>query len=155
MTNITVPVNAYGIPGLGHAMVAGVYTGDGNAGNITVNVGFTPKRVLLHNMTDGLTYEWFEGMTAGYYLLRTWATGVITYVNTVAGLISSNMAIATATEVNYPAPGAQSPDDGVQGTHTVSFESPDKTKPQLQFVAGASGAGSNVNTKAYLWQAEG
>ena len=155
MTNITVPVNGYGPPGQGFAMMCGTYTGDGTAGNITVNCGCTHKKVRLHNMTDGLTYEWFEGMTAGYYLLHTWSTGVVTYVNTVAGLITGNMALTTRTEMNYPAPGAQTPDDGTQGTHTVTVESPDKTIPQLVFVAGASGAGSNVNTKVYLWQVEG
>jgi hypothetical protein len=142
------PVNqSYGISNF----ATGYYTGDGTAGTIIVNVGFTPRRVVAHNMTDGLTYEWIDGMTAGYYKLHTWSTGVVTYVNTNAALISTNATVISITEVNFGGAGAG---DGTNGTVSINEEYAALGTAQLSFVNGTSGAGLNVSAKVYIWTAE-
>jgi len=136
-------------------MAQGQYTGDGTAGNIVVGIGFTPRYVKVWNVTDLLMYEFFEGMDSNLLqtLLTTGSTGAVT--SDTNGNIITNAVVATATENALNAPGSQGPGLGVGGTTTVSFIETDKTKPNLQFVAGSSGARMNVSGKAYTWQAWG
>lgn len=47
------------------------------AAAVSVICGFTPRVVRIHNLTDRISDEWFEGMTAANSL-HTVATGVRT-----------------------------------------------------------------------------
>lgn len=38
------------------------------AGVITIKLGFVPSRVMVKNVTDRLTQEWFKGMNQGDFL---------------------------------------------------------------------------------------
>lgn len=38
----------------------------------------TPRSVRLHNLTDGLSWEWIDGMAARSVIRRVWSTGVVT-----------------------------------------------------------------------------
>lgn len=41
-----------------------ITTSAATATALTFTFGFTPKRVLLHNLTDRISDEWFDGMAA-------------------------------------------------------------------------------------------
>lgn len=160
MTLVASGVNALSQSGGVTNFASGYYTGDGTQGAIAVNIGFTPRYVKLMNLTDLLFYEYFEGMDAALAdtdvddtLLTTGSTGAVT--NDDNNAIQTNASVVTSTQVAFPAPGAQSPDDGVNGTTTVTTVATDKSKPRLQFNAGSSGAITNVNSKVYLWMAFG
>lgn len=153
MSNVSAGLKALGQSASVTNIASGIYTGDGVAGALTVGLGFTPRYVRVEDLTDGMTYEWFEGLPATNAILTTWSTGTKTLDTN--GTILTNMVIATQTVVAQPAPGAQSPDDGVNGTTTVSYEAPNQALPRLQFVAGASGARMNVASSAYVWTAIG
>lgn len=152
MTNVTAGLKAVGQAGGVANFASGTYTGDGTAGAMTVNVGFSPKYVCVQNVTDSITIEWFLGMAATNTTTRI-ANGT-SALDTTSAIVSNN-AIATATEVAYPPPGTSSADDGTSGTTTVSYESPNKALPQLVFNAGSSGALMNVSAKVYVWMALG
>lgn len=152
MTNVTTGLKAVGQAGGVVNIANGTYTGDGTQGAMTVNCGFSPKYVEVINVTDQITIEWMLGMAATNTITRA-ANGTAS-LDTTSAIVSNN-AIATATEVAYPPPGSSSPDDGTQGTVTVSYESPNRALPQLVFNAGSSGALMNVNAKVYTWMALG
>ena len=70
-------------------MATGEFTGDGTV--LTVNLGFTPKRVELVNVTDRISQLWVKGMAATT-TLNTDAAGART-ANT-SSLIVERTAIA-------------------------------------------------------------
>lgn len=50
--------------GIIHRVQEFITTSAAAATALTFTYGFTPKRVLLHNLTDRVSDEWFEGMAA-------------------------------------------------------------------------------------------
>ncbi len=130
---------------------SGYYTGTGDAGVIPIKVGFTPRYVKIQNLTDRISYEWFQGMT-NTNTIKTAVDGTQTLDTNSIILVGDK--VFTATEVAFPAPGAQTPDDGVQGTTTITKIVPDRTKEPLSITGGASGADVNL-VKAYAWFALG
>lgn len=66
----------------------------------TIPLGFTPRVVRVHNLTDLISDEWFEGMAAASSL-HTIAAGTRT-LETVNGVTVANMAI-TLTAVTMAA----------------------------------------------------
>lgn len=153
MTNVSAGLLAVGQAGGVPNFATGLYTGDGAAGAMTVNLGFSPKYVRVEDITDGMTYEWMEGLAATDTIATAWSTGIKT-VDTNSNIVS-NMQILSATENALNAPGAQGPGEGVSGTTTVSYESPNKAIPNLVFNAGSSGARMNVSSSLYVWYALG
>ena len=138
----------------------GSYTGDGTQGQVVVAIGFTPRYVRLINLTDGLTYEYLEGMREALgdtdlddTILSTWSTGDETVDDNAA--IVTNSQLVTATEMALNAPGAQSADLGVTGTTSVSYFRNIQSLPRLAFNAGSSGAITNIDAKVYSWIAFG
>ncbi len=128
-------------------IATGHFTGDGS-GAITVNLGFTPVYAKLIDMaasTGASEYEWILGMAATDTLLTT---GLVDPAIDANSAIVSNGKITSRTEVAFPAPGAQTPDDGVNGTASVSVYSPDPTVAKLTF-------NINVNAHTYVWVAIG
>ena len=62
----------------------------------TFTLGFAPRVVRFHNLTDRISDEWFEGM-ASASALHTVATGVRTLENTNGIAVSGNTFTLTAT----------------------------------------------------------
>lgn len=153
MSNVTAGLKATGQQAGVSNFATGSYTGDAAAGTISVAVGFTPRYVRLDNITDGISFEWYEALPATNTIKSTWSSGVVALDTN--SLILTNMRIQTSTEVAYPAPGAQTADDGTQGTVSVSYEAPLQSADRLDFVAGSSGANVNVSAKVYIWMAMG
>jgi len=154
---MTLPVALFATRGLGQEggvanFASGFYTGTGDAGVIPIRVGFIPRYVKLVNLTDRISYEWFEGMT-NTNVIKTVAAGTITLDANSCILVGDQ--VFSQSEVAYPLPGAQTPDDGAQGLVTITRIIPDRTKEPLSITAGTSGADVNVNAKAYAWMALG
>ena len=128
-------------------IATGHFTGDGS-GSVEVKLGFTPVYVKLIDMaasTGSSEYEWILGMAATDSLLTT---GLVDPAIDANSAIVSNGKISSRTEVAFPAPGAQTPDDGTNGTISVSVYSPDPTVARLTF-------GINVTSHVYVWVAIG
>jgi hypothetical protein len=125
---------------------AGAYTGDGS-GSILVNVGFTPRRVKVFDITDATTYEWVEGMPATNSF-KVVTAGTMT-VDTNSAVVT-NGAIVTVTETGVYPPGQQVPGDSTLVNTSVIYESPNLALPQLTL-----GPVCNVSAKVYAWWAEG
>ena len=62
----------------------------------TVTLGFAPRVVRFHNVTDRISDEWFEGM-ASASSLHTVATGTRTLETTNGIAVSGNTFTLTAT----------------------------------------------------------
>lgn len=56
----------------------GFATDSGTAAAFTINVGFTPRKFRIVNITDLLVYEQLDQMAAADTLLTTGSTGAIT-----------------------------------------------------------------------------
>lgn len=67
--------------GIANRAVGRVVTDSGAAANTTFTVGFVPRVVRFHNLTDRISDEWFEGMAA-YEALHTVAAGTVTLETT-------------------------------------------------------------------------
>ena len=71
-------VNDNGAPNRTQICFSGTYTAasdvyDANgitmaSGVITIKLGFVPTRVMVKNVTDRLTQEWFKGMNTGDFI---------------------------------------------------------------------------------------
>ena len=70
--------NAMGV--VNHA-VGQIVTDSGSAADTTITIGFTPRVVRFHNLTDRISDEWYEGMSA-YNSLHTVAAGTRTLETT-------------------------------------------------------------------------
>lgn len=81
--------------GVANHAVGSVVTDAAAATAITFTLGFQPRIVRLHNLTDRISDEWYEGM-ASASSLHTIATGVRTLeaVNGIA--VSGNTFTCTA-----------------------------------------------------------
>lgn len=66
------------------------------AAAVTFTVGFTPRIVRFHNLTDRISDEWFEGMAAASSL-HTVAAGTRTLETTNGVTVSGNTFTLTAT----------------------------------------------------------
>lgn len=67
---------------------------------LVLTLGFVPTYFKLLNVTDGVSGEWYEGMTAGYYQLSVIA-GDKTYVNTNAAFtVNSDGTVSIETDTN-------------------------------------------------------
>lgn len=66
--------------------ISGTYT----AADITLTLGFTPRKFKITNLTDRLTHEWFEGMNQGDYL-ETVAAGTRTLETDDSIVVSSEI----------------------------------------------------------------
>jgi len=66
-----------------------VVSDSGAAAATTFNVGFNPRVVRFHNLTDRISDEWYEGMAAASSL-HTIATGVRTLETTNGITVNAN-----------------------------------------------------------------
>lgn len=66
-----------------------IVTDAGAAADTTITVGFNPRVVRFHNITDRISDEWFEGMTA-FNALHTVAAGTRTLETTNGISVSGN-----------------------------------------------------------------
>lgn len=73
-----------------------VVTDGGAAAATTFTLGFVPRKVRFVNLTDRITDEWFEGMSAANSL-HTVAAGTITLETTNGITVSGNTFTVTAT----------------------------------------------------------
>jgi len=88
--------------GIVNHYVARLTTDAATAAAHTLTVGFTPRVVRIHNLTDRISDEWFEGM-ADASSLHTIATGVRT-LETSAGITVNDTANSTdGYSVTFPA----------------------------------------------------
>lgn len=146
MSNNSAGIGAYGQAGSIVNFANGGYTGDGS-GSIAVAVGFTPRWVKVYNITDATTYEWAADMPATDSI-KTVTAGTMT-VDTNSAIVT-NGAQVTVTEVAPGTPGTQEPNDGTQGTISITYDNPNLANPQLTF-----GSVCNVSSKVYAWVAMG
>lgn len=146
MSNNTVPINAVSQAASIVNMANFYFTGDGS-GSIQCNIGFTPRRVKVYDMTDATSYEWISGMAA----TDSWkqVTGGTTTVDTNSAIVSnSNLVSITTTGVYQP--GSQTPGDGTLINQTIVTDSPNPAIPQLTL-----GSVCNVSAKLYVVVADG
>jgi phosphatidylserine synthase len=73
-----------------------VVTDGGAAAATTFTLGFVPRKVRFVNLTDRITDEWFEGMSAANSL-HTVAAGTVTLETTNGITVSGNTFTVTAT----------------------------------------------------------
>lgn len=82
--------------GVANHAVGQVVTDSGAAAAATFTVGFVPRIVRFHNLTDRISDEWFEGMSAANSL-HTVAAGTRTLETTNGITVSGNTFTLTAT----------------------------------------------------------
>lgn len=146
MTLNATGIGAYSQAGSVCNFANGGYTGDGS-GSIAVAVGFTPRWVKIVDVTDVTIYEWFADMPATNSVKTV--TGGTTTIDTNSAVVT-NGAQVTVTEVAPGTPGTQEPNDGTQGTISVTYDAPNLANPQCVF-----GSVVNTNAKVYAWVAQG
>ncbi|TFZ81327.1 hypothetical protein [Candidatus Macondimonas diazotrophica] len=78
-----------------------VVTDSGTAAATTFNVGFKPRMVRFHNLTDRISDEWYEGMAAASSL-HTVAAGTRT-LETTNGITVNDDGTFTVTAVTMVA----------------------------------------------------
>jgi hypothetical protein len=88
--------------GVNHRVQELITTSAATATAITLTYGFTPKRVLLHNITDRISDEWFEGMAAAESL-HTVAIGTRTLETTNGITVDATLNTVTLTAVTMAA----------------------------------------------------
>src|SRR5690349_25137154 len=76
--------------------VGQVVTDSGTAAAATFTIGFVPRIVRFHNLTDRISDEWYEGMSAANSL-HTVAAGTRTLETTNGITVSGNTFSVTAT----------------------------------------------------------
>jgi hypothetical protein len=127
-------------------LATGTYTGDGS-GTVQANIGFTPVKVTLYNITDTKKWEWVQGMAAtdSFYEVAS----ADPTIDTGSAIVSNGALNTQASAGEYGPPGSSEAGDGtLQNTGNISVYAPNKTLPQLVFTP-------NVSGKAYVWVAEG
>jgi hypothetical protein len=67
--------------------------GDGTTA-FSRNLGFVPRYIMVHNETDRITFEWFEGQTSAY-MTKTAAAGTRT-------LETSGGPTVSGTTIGFP-----------------------------------------------------
>ncbi len=90
--------------GVANHAVGSIVTNADAATAVTLTLGFTPRKFVLHNLTDRISDEWYEGMAAASSL-HTVATGTRTLeaVNgiTVSGLNVTMTAVTMVASKTY------------------------------------------------------
>ena len=79
---------------------SGKLDSDGSAAAFVVSLGFVPRYFAMHNLTDRISYEWFNGMT-NPGALKTVAAGTRT-LETTEGPTFGTAAAGTADVVTVP-----------------------------------------------------
>jgi phosphatidylserine synthase len=87
--------------GVTNTAIGKVVTDAGAAAATTFTVGFVPRVVRFHNLTDRISDEWLEGMAAASSL-HTIATGVRT-LETTNGITVNSTGTFTVTAVTMVA----------------------------------------------------
>jgi len=80
--------------GIANHAVGTIVTDAGAAADTAITLGFVPRVVRFHNLTDRISDEWFEGMTA-YSSLHTVAAGTRTLETTNGISVSSTASTFT------------------------------------------------------------
>lgn len=75
--------------GVANHAVGQIVTDSGSAVDTTINVGFVPRVVRFHNLTDRISDEWYEGMSA-FNSLHTVAAGTRTLETTNGISVDTN-----------------------------------------------------------------
>ena len=88
--------------GVIHRVQELITTSAATATAITLSYGFVPKRVLIHNVTDRISDEWFESMAAASSL-HTVATGTRTLEATNGVTVDTDLRTVTLTAVTMAA----------------------------------------------------
>ena len=82
--------------GISNRAIGRIVTTSASAAALTLDVGFVPRRVIFHNLTDRLSEEWLEGMAADS-ALHTAVDGVQTLITSNGVTVSGNTFTLTAT----------------------------------------------------------
>lgn len=88
--------------GVIHRVQEIITTSSATAAAVTLTYGFVPKRVLIHNVTDRISDEWFEGMAAASSL-HTVAVGTRTLETTNGVTVDTTLRTVTLTAVTMAA----------------------------------------------------
>lgn len=87
--------------GLCNHAVGSLVTDASAAAAVSIAVGFVPRKIVLHNLTDRISQEWFEGMAANN-CLQTVAVGTRT-LDVANGPALGTAAAGTETTITFPA----------------------------------------------------
>lgn len=87
--------------GIANHAVGSVVTDSATAAIATIAVGFVPRVVRFHNLTDRISDEWYEGMAAASSL-HTVAAGTVT-LETTNGITVNADGTFTLTAVTMAA----------------------------------------------------
>lgn len=87
--------------GIANHAVGRIVTDGGTAAATTITVGFVPRVVKFHNLTDRISDEWYEGMAAASSL-HTVAAGTVT-LETTNGITVNADGTFTLTAVTMAA----------------------------------------------------
>lgn len=79
-----------------------ITTSAATAAVVTLTYGFIPKRVLLHNVTDRISDEWFEGMAAASSI-HSVAVGTRTLETTNGITVDTTLRTVTLTAATMAA----------------------------------------------------
>lgn len=82
--------------GVCNIAVGKIVTDGGAAAAVTITLGFAPRVFRLHNLTDRISDEWFEGMAAASSL-HTVAVGTRTLETTDGVTVDGNTVTLDAT----------------------------------------------------------
>src|SRR5579872_6889022 len=117
--------NSYDAPA---QMATGTYTGDSSGTPIAVNLGFSPKVVVLIDMatlTNAKRYEWVMGMASTLSLLATGAADIAEDTN--SAIVTDWITFNGQNPGVYP-PGTQEPGEGSLVNANPTYYGPYKTK---------------------------
>lgn len=81
--------------GVTNVAVGKIVTDSATAAIATIDLGFAPRRIVFHNLTDRISDEWLEGM-ASASSLHTVAAGTRTLETTNGIAVSGNSFTLTA-----------------------------------------------------------
>jgi len=58
------------------------------------NVGFVPRYIMVHNETDSVSWEWYEGQTSGY--------ATHTVIDGTRDLVTTGGPTVSGTTIGFP-----------------------------------------------------
>ena len=126
---------------------SGTFTGDGSA-TAQINIDWTPKYVVLWDLTDTYRWEWCQGFPANDTIYQTSAADIAVDANNV---ISTNGKLNAVTSAGVYSPTGNGAGDGTLINTSITVWGPDPTNPNNCQIT----TNGLVNGKSYVWMACG
>ncbi len=126
---------------------SGTFTGDGSA-TAVINLDWTPKYVVLWDLTDTYRWEWCQGFPANDTIYQTGGADIAVDTNNV---ISTNGKLNSVTSAGVYTPTGNGPGDGTLVNTSITVWGPDPTNSSNCTIT----TNGLVNGKSYVWMAFG